>query len=357
MKIGIIHPYQKCRGGGERICCYLARHLLEKGYDVTIFSDQDNVAYPEIFSKTKPMLKLPKIKSKFLNSSRFELYKLWIYPFLFDYSDMDVLIDTIGNSIIHSILNKKVKLMYFHFPPIRKFLNPYAKFPKNLYYYPKDIIDIFSLKFRRKNIEFVCNSEYTKSLIKNYYNLDAKIIRPPVDTDYFTPIKNPKEDFILLTGRIRRFKKFELALKYLKNERVILAGQINEIDYYNELKKKFPFVEFRTNVSDAELKELYQNCKAYIFTNWEEHFGIVPFEAMSCERKTIVPELCGASELIKDGENGFIVKKDFSNFKEKFNQMMNSDSNLGKIARKTVIDNISIDVFSKQFDNLLSEFI
>jgi len=355
MKIGIIHPYQRCKGGGERICCYLAKHLIRRGFDVTVFSDQKPLAYPEIFEEL-PRIELPRIKSNFINTNSFELYKHWIYPFLFDYSSVDILIDTMGNSIFHAVLNKKVKIFYFHFPPIKKFLNPSVKFPYSLYYFPKDFLDLLSLKFK-KEIKFVCNSEYTKSLIKKYYKINAEIIRPPVDTDYFVPIKNPTKDFILLTGRIRRFKKFELALKYLKNERVILAGQVNELDYYTELKKNFPFVEFRTNISDSELRELYQNCKAYIFTNWEEHFGIVPFEAMSCEKKVIVPELCGASELIEDGKNGFIVKKDFSNFEEKFKEMIESKDDIGKAARKTVIENMSIGVFGKNFENIISEFV
>lgn len=351
MKIGIIHPYQRCKGGGERICCYLARYLIEKKHDVTIFADQEELAYPEIFSNKLPKVQLPKIKSKFMNTNNFELYKHWIYPFFFDYSSVDILIDTIGNSIIHTVLNKKVKIMYFHFPPLKKFLNPFLKFPKSLYYYPKDILDKLALKFERK-VTFVCNSEYTKGLIKKYYNVDSEIIRPPVDTNFFVPIKNPTEDFILLTGRIRRFKKFELALKYLKSEKVILAGQINEMDYYKELKEKFPFVEFRINASDEELKKLYQNCKAYIFTNWEEHFGIVPFEAMSCERKVILPELCGASELIKDGVNGFLVKKNFSDFEKKLKEL-NSNPEIGKNARKTVVNYVSVEIFGKNFEKLI----
>ncbi|MBU5688567.1 MAG: glycosyltransferase family 4 protein [Candidatus Woesearchaeota archaeon] len=356
MKIGIIHPYQRCKGGGERICCYLAYHLLKKGFDISIFSDQKELAYPEIFIKKMPKVVLPKIKLNFMNTKNLELYKHWIYPFLFDYKDFDILIDTMGSSLIHAKINKKVKIFYFHFPTTKKFLNPNIKFPKSIYYDFKDFFDKISLKIKSE-IKFACNSNYIKILLEKNYNINAEVIRPPVDTNFFVPTKKPKEDFILLTGRIRRFKKFELALKYLKGENVIIAGQINEIDYFNELKKNFPFVKFETNINDSKLKYLYQNCKAYIFTNWEEHFGIVPFEAMSCERKVIVPEFCGASELIEDGVNGFIVKKDFSNFNEVINNLLNSGKEIEKNARNTVVKNLSLNVFGKKFENLLSEFI
>jgi len=356
MRIGIIHPYQHCKGGGERICCYLANHLIKKGFDVSVFSEQEQLAYPEIFEDKSPRVVLPKIKIRSFDTAGFELYKHWLYPFLFDYKGIDILIDTMGASIFHAKINKKVKIFYFHFPPTKKFLNPYVNFPNSLYYDFKDALEKISLKIK-KDVEFACNSNYIKNLLKKYYDIDAEIIRPPVDTNFFKPAKKPKEDFVLLTGRIRRFKKFELALKYLKNENVILAGQINELDYFNELKRKYPFVKFITNIDDEKLKYLYQNCKFYVFTNWEEHFGIVPFEAMSCEKKVIVPEFCGASELVEDGVNGFIVKKDFSNFREKMKELLNSDEKIAKNARKTVVENLSLDVFGKGFENLLRDYL
>jgi glycosyltransferase involved in cell wall biosynthesis len=81
-------------------------------------------------------------------------------------------------------------------------------------------------------------------------------------------------------------------------------------------------------------------------------FGIVPFEAMSCGRKVIAPEGFGAAELIEDGVNGFLVKNDFSDFPEKFKQLLDSDLKK-KTIRKTVIDNMSLNVFGRKMERLL----
>lgn len=353
MRIGIIHPLQKCKGGGERLSCYLSRYLLEKGHEVTVFSDQNELAYPETFSNVKPIVETPKIGTRFMNSRVFGLYGQWIYPFLFDYSKVDLLIDTVGNSLVHANLNKKVKVFYFHLPLVKKFLNPNARLRQELcYYYPRSLFDLISVR-ARNGLRYACNSLYIKNLIESYYGIEPEIIRPAVDTGYFVASKKPTEDFVLLTGRIARFKKFELALNYLRNEKVTLAGQLQDASYCNELREEFPFVHFKADLTDKELKWLYQNCKTYIFTNWEEHFGIVPFEAMSCERKVIVPERCGASELINDGKNGFIVKKDFSDFKEKYDDVANANASIGKSARKTVVDSLAIDVMGKAFEKLI----
>jgi glycosyltransferase involved in cell wall biosynthesis len=353
MRVGIIHPNGPCKGGGERLCCYLAKYLTKKGHEVTVFSDHHELAYPEIFSNVKPKVQMPKIDLKFMNSNAFKIYKQWIYPLLFDYSKVDLLIDTLGSSLIQANFNKKLKIFYFHYPLVKRFLKPSSRLRQDLlYYYPKDFFDLVALK-AGGGVKYACNSMYIQNLIELYHKIRPEIIRPPVDTDYFVPAKKPTEDFVLLTGRITRFKKFELALRYLKNEKVTLAGQLADISYYNELRADFPFIQFKTNLTDKEMKSLYQNCKTYIFTNWEEHFGIVPFEAMSCERRVIVPERCGASELIEDNKNGYIVKRDFSNFEEKYQCQTNYDTSIGKSARQTVLKNLAIDVMGKGFEKLI----
>jgi len=358
MRIGIIHPSQKLSGGGERICGYLARYLLQKGHDVTVFADQDTLAYPEMFRSMRPQVARAKYEPRILDSKLFLPYKLWLYPFFFDYSKTDLLVDTVGDSLIHASLNKKVKAFYFHFPPPAKSnLSPGIRFRQALLsYYPRGLIDRASLRVS-SGMRYACNSLYIQRLVESYYGIHPEIIRPPVDTDYFTPTREPTEDFVLLTGRIVRFKKFELALQHLEGEKVVLAGQRVDGNYYAELKERYPFVQFKLDVSDPELKRLYQNCRAYVFTNWEEHFGIVPFEAMSCERKVIVPELCGASELIKDGENGFLVKKDFSDFSGKYQQLVNAGRHVGQSARATVEDHLRVTVMESGFDRLLRGYL
>lgn len=339
LKIGIIHPNQRCGGGGERVCSYFAKYLLGKGYHVTIFSETGGVSFWDIFDK-KPEIRKPSIKiPSLLLSGMMKIYKYSLIYRFFDYSGFDTLADTFGISIVNSLIHK-VKLHYFHMSPVKY----------GFYYIPKKIADSLFLRLPNK-ISFVCNSLTTKKNILKYLNIDANIIYPPIDTERFVPVQNPTENYFLLTGRIEQFKKFEVALSKLKDENVIIAGKIEDVKYYNMLKRKFPFVKFKTNVSDREIIKLYQNCKAYIFTQ-RASFGIVPFEAMACEREVIVPEGCGASELIEDGVNGFICKNDFSNFLEKLKQLLNSDLNK-KTLRKTIIDNLSINVFGKKMEELL----
>lgn len=340
MKIGVIHPNQRCGGGGERISAYFVNYLLDKGYDVTVFSENGKLAYKNIYAK-KPKIRTPfmKIPGFLLRGEKFKTYKFSLSYRFFDYSGFDILVDTLGKSILNSLVHH-VKLHYFHISPVKN----------GLYFLPKRIIDKIAVKANRVT-NFVAMTKRTQLDLKKYLGIESTVVYPPVDTNRFTPTRNPSKDFVLMSGRYARYKRFEVALKYLKGEKVVIAAVLSDPSYYKELKKKFPLVDFRVNVGDKKLIKLYQNCKAYIFTQ-SAPFGLVPFEAMACGRPAIVPEGSGASELIEDGVNGFVVKDDFSNFPQKFKQLINSNINKN-ILRKIVIDKLSVDVFGSKMEELM----
>ena len=62
-------------------------------------------------------------------------------------------------------------------------------------------------------------------------------------------------------------------------------------------------MEFLGGVTDDELRTLYQNCKALVFTA-EEDFGLTPVECMACGRPVIALGYGGAAETVADGETG-----------------------------------------------------
>jgi len=58
---------------------------------------------------------------------------------------------------------------------------------------------------------FIANSETTRKRIKKYYNRDAEIINPPVDTHKFYISPNIK-NYFLTGGRLVQHKRFDLAV-------------------------------------------------------------------------------------------------------------------------------------------------
>src|SRR5205807_8409905 len=62
-------------------------------------------------------------------------------------------------------------------------------------------------------------------------------------------------------------------------------------------------IQFLGAVSDAELKKLYANCKAFIFPG-QEDFGIAPLEAQASGRPVIAYGAGGALETVIPGITG-----------------------------------------------------
>jgi glycosyltransferase involved in cell wall biosynthesis len=66
-------------------------------------------------------------------------------------------------------------------------------------------------------------------------------------------------------------------------------------------------VKFLGSVPNSELRELYSRASVFVLPSIEEGFGMVLGEAMACGCPVIASTNTGASELISDGTEGFIV--------------------------------------------------
>lgn len=53
-------------------------------------------------------------------------------------------------------------------------------------------------------------------------------------------------------------------------------------------------------VSDAQVKSLMKNCRAFVFPSYYEGFGIPPLEALSCNAQIIISRAASLEELYKD---------------------------------------------------------
>jgi UDP-glucose:(heptosyl)LPS alpha-1,3-glucosyltransferase len=64
------------------------------------------------------------------------------------------------------------------------------------------------------------------------------------------------------------------------------------------------FLGFRQDVP-----ELLAGADALLLPSWFDAFGNVVGEALACGTPALVSARCGASEWIRDGENGFVVAR------------------------------------------------
>lgn len=136
------------------------------------------------------------------------------------------------------------------------------------------------------------------------------------DTDYFVLDKNQSREHLVFLGRIEDIKGTAEAIEAAigANEKLIIAGNIpkEHETYFTQKIEPFlthEFIEYIGAVNDEQKRIILQGAKAMLFPiKWEEPFGIVMAEALSCGTPVIAFKRGSVSEVVVDGINGFIVK-------------------------------------------------
>jgi alpha-1,3/alpha-1,6-mannosyltransferase len=196
----------------------------------------------------------------------------------------------------------------------------------------------------------------------------------------FEKSKNKKFTFLSI-NRYERKKDLKLAInafsilkKKLKssfNCHLIMAGgydyRVEEnVQHFIELKslaKSFGVeddISFLRSISDTQKVSLLKMSYCLLYTPTNEHFGIVPIEAMYCEKPVIATNTGGPLETIADNITGYLVPPEAEKFAD---AMLNLISNphkqksYGAMARRQIIEKFSYLSFQQKLNNILLTLI
>jgi len=152
---------------------------------------------------------------------------------------------------------------------------------------------------------FAANSAYVAGRIRRYYGRDSVVIPPPVDTAFFTPGPDAPGRFDLIVSALAPYKRIELALEAYRGTglRLRIVGTGPEAARLRALAP--PEAEFLGHVADAELRQLYRDCRAVLMPGVEDA-GIVPLEALACGRPAVVFGEGGGAESVEHGRTGLV---------------------------------------------------
>jgi glycosyltransferase involved in cell wall biosynthesis len=128
---------------------------------------------------------------------------------------------------------------------------------------------------------FVGISNTVRDRIRDCYGRDAAVIYPPVDTDFYTPSGEPREDFYLVVSALAPYKRFDLAVEACRRlgRKLVVIGSGQE---FAKLKATAgPHVAFLGWQPDEVIRDHLRRARALLFPG-EEDFGIVPLEAQAC---------------------------------------------------------------------------
>lgn len=171
-------------------------------------------------------------------------------------------------------------------------------------------------KAARKADMIAGNSNEVARRIKKFYDLDAKILYPPVKMDYikFNDAYSSRKDWFLYIGRVEKYKGVDLMVKACisAKKKLKIGGKGSFLEKLKDLVKELDgeqYVEFLGYVDEQQKAQLLFDCKALIFPVKDEDFGIVPIEANAAGCPVLAYAGGGVLETILHGLTGIFFKE------------------------------------------------
>ena len=152
---------------------------------------------------------------------------------------------------------------------------------------------------------FVANSAHVAARIRRYYNREATIVYPPVDTVFFHPADTTPGAHFLIVSALVPYKRIEVAMDACERVGAPLRIIGDGPDRRRLEARARGNVELLGRLSDEAVRDEYQKALAVILPG-EEDFGIVPVEAHACGRPVVALGRGGALETVIEDENGVL---------------------------------------------------
>ncbi|XP_050354787.1 alpha-1,3/1,6-mannosyltransferase ALG2 [Nymphalis io] len=279
-------------------------------------------------------------------------------------------------------------VFYCHHPD--KLLTTEGGLLKKLYRAPLNWLEELTTACADK---VLVNSKYTARVYQDAFQKIKDvpdICYPSINTEFFkstvpkclkeiVPVGGDKFTFLSI-NRYERKKNLKLALQSLAElkhiidesdwERVhlIMAGGFDPINLENiehfmeltDLAAELDLVDkvtFMKSPKDVEKVSLLYNCKALIYTPSNEHFGIVPLEAMYYSKPVIAVNSGGPTETIVNDVTGFLCEPNCQSFADAMSMLIVNPElceKLGEAGRKRFETKFSFEAFTNQLDGILT---
>lgn len=394
--VTFIHPDLGI-GGAERLIVDAAVALKKNNHTVHIITahhDQSH-CFPETKNGYLPVTVvgdwLPRnIFGKFCALCAYiRMLYAALYLIFFSTIKTDIAIcDQISACIPVLHLKIKIIIFYCHFPDLLQ-SKPGTSL-KKLYRAPLNWIEETTTGLADV---ILVNSEFTRSTFKNTFqtiNTIPEILYPSVNTKYLDEISDSstidisdfgviKSQYFLSINRYERKKNLALAIgafarlkQKISSEKwsdfkLIVAGGYDllveeNIEYFDELQNLAEDFEIRDKVvflkspSEAEKIELLKNCRTVIYTPSNEHFGIVPLEAMYFGKPIIAVGTGGPLETVSNKITGFLCAPNAESFSDAMQKCIINEEHvkqMGIAAKNRFKSNFSFETFSSKLNEII----
>jgi glycosyltransferase involved in cell wall biosynthesis len=178
--------------------------------------------------------------------------------------------------------------------------------------------------------QVICQSEYVRHWVREYWRVDASVVNPPIDVPADDPDLTLKEPLILSVGRFfagGHSKRHDVLVEAFRSLdlpgwRLALAGSVHRqgphAGYVDEIRRQASGadVDVYADADAATLRSLYRRATIYWHAagygvsddhpDRREHFGMTIAEAMGYGCVPIVVGAGGTTEVVQHGVDGLL---------------------------------------------------
>ena len=314
-RVVLVHDWLTGMRGGEKVLESLCRLL----------PDADLLSLVHVPGSVSPLIENRRIRTSWINRlplpGRWYRHYLPLFPAAiehFDLDEVDVIVSTshcAAKAVVPT--GRAVHLCYCH-SPMRYAWDQFES------YFGRDRLGTIGQAAARPVLaglarwdrataprvhRFLANSAHVAGRIRRYYNRDATILHPPVDTQFFTPGPGRSDGPFLVVSALVPYKRLETAIRAaaILGAPLTIIGTGPDTDRLRALAG--PDVTFLGHVDDDALRDAYRQARAVLLPG-EEDFGIAPVEALACGRPVIALARGGALETVEHGVSGYLVDQD-----------------------------------------------
>ena len=399
-RITFLHPDLGI-GGAERLVVDAALALKRKGYEVNFVTTHHDPEH--CFSETKdgtiPVTVVGSWLPRHVLGRFFALfaYIRMIYAASYivfcEHRPEIVFCDLV--SVCIPILRLRIPYIIFYCHHPDQLLSQPEGVIKQMYRAPLNYLEEVTTGMAHK---IFVNSLYTRSVFKDTFkrlHVEPEVLYPSINTDFFDKTriislervldkKLPSDSTILLSiNRYERKKNLGLAVealaelkKYLTDEEyqkvyLIMAGGYDKrveenVEHYLELigladeLHVTDRVIFLRSPSDIDKVSILNHCKVLLYTPLNEHFGIVPLEAMYTSKPVVAHNSGGPKESVISGVTGFLVDLSGDAFASKIAYLIKNPKSVqefGIEGKDRFMKTFSFTAFSAQLDEAVKDLI
>jgi glycosyltransferase involved in cell wall biosynthesis len=277
-------------GGTERVVYYLTEELVREGHDVTLFASGDSRTPARLVPICPRALRLESSPRPYPPAWRV----LQAEQVAQQAEDFDV---------VHNHAD------FFLFPHIRGLRLPAL----TTLHGRLDIPDLFPLFREFAEIRLVSISDAQRAPMP--WARWMATVHHGLPEQLYQPSSQAAADYLAFIGRASPEKGLDQAIFIARKAgiplRIACKVDAHDQEYFDAVIRPLlddPLIEFLGEIGEHRKNEFLANAMAMLFPiSWPEPFGLVLIESLACGTPVIAFPGGSVSEIVEDGETGFVV--------------------------------------------------